>query len=239
MEALDLLKPPTPPEPLTWKQILGEDPYTDEEIWKDIDYAEESSEDERTPRRRGKKDDIAPASSVEEDDSYDPEACVASVDQDALSEVEGTQFWKVQGDEESGKVAITELQAIRETLFMLAGLQTSLYHVDKQQGSFRLNQRYIFSHALPRTIDHMLSQFADIGRQVLLLRLWTTRSSSLPLIQTFEAAVRAQLIDHDRRLARLQQRYLSADHPRAVSLLELHAEVPISVRTATPTLTAC
>lgn len=224
VKALEILRPPSPPPPLTWKEIIADDPYSDEEIWKDIDYAAESSEDERTPKKR-EKTKPSPATSVEEDDTFDPESCVVPAQLEAVSEIEEAQFWKVQPEEETGKVDITELQTVRETLFMLAGLKTSLYVSDKHNGSIRVNHKYVFSHAMAKTTDHLLSQLADIGRDLNRLRQWTQRPSSLSLIQTFEAAVRRRLEDYDRSLALLQRRYLVPDTPVAVSLLALHNEI--------------
>jgi gamma-tubulin complex component 5 len=71
VKALELLRPPTPPAELTWKQILDEDPYSDDEIWKDIDYGGDSSEDEVVEKRgKGKG---SPTTTIGDDDSYDPD----------------------------------------------------------------------------------------------------------------------------------------------------------------------
>lgn len=225
VEALDLLRPPTPPSPLTWAQILQEDPYSDEEIWKDIDYAAASSDDERTPRRRHKKTQSTAPSSVEVDDTYDPESCVIPVDSQILSDIEDAHFWKAEANEETGKIEISELHAVRESLSMLAGLPTSLYMTDRHHSNIRVNQKFVFSHAIAKTMYHLLSQLADIGRDLFRLRQWTKHPSSLPLIQTFEAAVKTRLADYDRQLAQLQQKYLIPDMPIVVSMLELHFEI--------------
>lgn len=227
VEALDLLRPPTPPPQLTWDEILEEDPYSDEELWKDIDYAVESSGDEQEDqgRKKQKKELSTPATSIHEDDTYDPEACVESIDTSLVPGVEEAQFWTSQSVEDGVKSEITELQAVRETLFMLAGLQTSLYLIDKERCNVRVNTRFNLSHAIPTTVDHLLSQFATIGTKLLRLRKWTKRPSTLPLIQTFEAAVRERLLDYDRQLSTLQRRYLVPDSPIPVSLVALSSEV--------------
>lgn len=224
VEALDLLEPPTPPPQLTWNEILEEDPYSDEDIWKDIDYAVESSGDEQIPPKR-KKQQSTPATSVDEDDTYDPRTCVESNDDSLVSDVEGTQFWSAPRAEDDANIEISELQTIREILFMLGGLQTSLYTVDKERSSVRLNSRYKLNHAIPATMDHLLSQFAAIGKDILRLRQWTKRPSTLPLVQTFEAATRTRLQDYDCRLSQLQRRYLVPEAPVVVSLLTLHDDV--------------
>jgi gamma-tubulin complex component 5 len=118
--ALELLRPPSPPAPLTWSEILQEDPYSDEEIWKDIDYAGDSSADEKTSKKRGKPQP-SPPTSIDEDSTYDPEECVILVDHGFATKLEAAQFWKTVTDEQHDKLDITELQAVRETLFMLGG----------------------------------------------------------------------------------------------------------------------
>ncbi|KAF1954105.1 hypothetical protein CC80DRAFT_567890 [Byssothecium circinans] len=225
VEALELLRPPTPPEPLTWKQILEDDPYSDEEIWKDVDFRHDSSEDEyeEVGKKKGWKD--TPRTSLDEDDTYDPSTSVVPVENETVQELEKAQFWQHEPDDEDAKVEITELQAVRETLFMLAGLQTSLYQTDTQTSNIRVNQKYVLSHAMQRTVDHLLVQFADMGRELYRLRQWAKKSWSLPLMQTFEAAVRKRLAGYDRSLALLQRKYLVPATPVSVSLLELHDEL--------------
>ncbi|KAF1928413.1 uncharacterized protein M421DRAFT_160448 [Didymella exigua CBS 183.55] len=226
VEALDLLRPPTPPPQLTWNEILEEDPYSDEDIWKDIDYAE-SSGDEQTPSKQKKqqKQDSTPATSADEDNTYDPESCI-DVSSDALvQDVEAAQLWRSPTMEDGSKTEVTELQTIRETLFMLAGLETSLFTMDRERSTVRVNARFKVSHAMPATVDHILSQLASIGKDVLRLRQWTRRPSTLPLVQTFEAATRDRLSDYNARLSQLQRRYLVPGSPIAVSLLTLHNDV--------------
>ncbi|KAF1943983.1 hypothetical protein EJ02DRAFT_372526 [Clathrospora elynae] len=220
VEALELLRSASPPPPLTWSEILQEDPYSDDDIWKDIDYAGDSSGDEKTPKKRGKLQS-PPSTNFDDDDTYDPESCVTSPDRHLVTKLEEVQFWKSIADENDADVDITELQAIRETLFMLAGLRTSLYQADKQQHNIRLNFKYSLNHARNATVEHLLSQFLGIGKGVERLRQWSKKASASPLIQTFEAAVRKRLLHYDHSLSTLQQRYLIPDAIISVSLLEL------------------
>lgn len=224
VEALELLRPPSPPPQPTWDDILAEDPYSDEDIWKDIDYAVESSGDEQIPPKH-KKTQLTPATSIAEDDTYDPESCLDPNHDALVPGITATQFWASAPTEEGAQTKITELQAIRETLFMLGGLQTSLFHANKERCSVRVNARYKLSHAIPATVDHLLSQFASIGKDILRLRQWTRRPSTLPLVQTFEAAARKRLLDFDFCLSQLQRRYLTPETPVAVSLLTLYNDV--------------
>jgi gamma-tubulin complex component 5 len=222
VEALDLLRPPSPPPSLTWEQILDDDPYSDEDIWKDIDYAGDSSADEQASKKRPKKS--SPPTSVDEDDTYDPTACLVPVEESLAQQLKAIQFWSAAA-EEASTADITELQAIRETLFMLAGLPTSLYHLDPKQNTIRINSRFTLAHARPDTVQHLLSELLNTGRDIYRLRQWTKSTSTLPLVQAFEAAVAARLNAYDRALAELQQQHLTPKTPLSTSLLQLHADV--------------
>ncbi|KAH7071193.1 Spc98 family-domain-containing protein [Paraphoma chrysanthemicola] len=218
VEALDLLQPPSPPRPLTWAEMLQDDPYSDDDIWKDIDYAVASSGDEQTTQTRPRAKPL-PLTSVEQDDSWSPDACIVPSKEDLVQHITADQFWSAAVDDNDTKLHITELQAIRETLFMLAGLRTNLYLLDKQHSNIRINPRYLLRHAMYDTMSHLLVEFAEIGRETYRLRQWTKRTSSLQLVQAFEAAVRTRLVQHDDALAKIQATYLTPTEPVAVSLL--------------------
>ena len=226
VEALELLRPPSPAPSLTWSEILQDDPYSDEDIWKDIDYAVESSGDERTPKKRGKVDS-SPPTNAEEDEAHDPEPCVIPTQADLINNLEAAQFCNAIADEDDAKIAITELQVVRETLFMLSGVQTSLYQTGQGQFNTRINSRYILRHAMAPTLDHLFSQFMNIGKEIDRLRYWVKRTSTLSLIQTFEASLRTRLLAYDESLVGLQKRYLTPVTPIPVSLLELHVDIQL------------
>jgi gamma-tubulin complex component 5 len=224
VEALELLRPPTPPPELTWKHILDDDPYSDDELWRDIDYGADSSEDDLLPPEREAAKPLL-STSVDEDDTFDPGACLVSIDATVVDALEEAQFWKHHAEPDHDKVDITELQAVRETLSMLAGLQTSLFHADR-----RVGPQHALRHAMTKTTNHLLAELGDIGRTVDGLRQWVKRPSSLPLVQTFEAVVSTRLREYDQSLALLQRKYLVPDAPTGVSLLRLHNDVRLLSR---------
>ncbi|CAA9963005.1 Spc97-Spc98 domain containing protein [Pyrenophora teres f. maculata] len=230
VEALELLRPVSPPPPLTWAEILQEDPYSDEEIWKDIDYGGDSSSDEKPLNRNEKESHTAPAT-FDIDDVYDPESCIMPTDETLVAKLEEVKFWKV-AEEKDTKVHITEIQAIRETLFMLGGLHTSLYRTKSWTHNTTLSTNHIIDNAPSLAITNLLSQFVETGKTLNSLREWAlqkeTKSRSVPrspLHQTFVAAVRARLLQYDRSLSQQQQQYLKPENPVPVSLLQLHNDV--------------
>ncbi|KAF2816642.1 uncharacterized protein BDZ99DRAFT_543330 [Mytilinidion resinicola] len=241
VDDLELLKPPQSPSPLTWAEIIADDPLDEEGIWESIDYAAESSEDEKDYRKREKAraSEPTPSSSFTEEDSHlDPESYVIPIQKDALLDIRKEQFWRHPAEHQAGGALaegnhaakksaseITELQMIREVLFMLAGLPTTLYTIDTNLREFKINTVFTLGHVVSLTLDDLLSDLGGIGTQIYRLRKWTGNNPPIPLFQTFEAAVMKRLAQFDSSLAGLQSRYLNPEVPVSVSLLELHNEV--------------
>lgn len=222
LDTLDILQPQDPPQTLTWHEILQQDPYSDDDIWDDINYADDSSGDEVALHHQERLKKLPPPC-IEKDDTYSPEACIVPDSPKRVEELEAMHIWKAVSNEKENQIDVTELQVIRETLFMLGGLQTSLYPLD-MHNKMRLDPRYGLSHAMIKTVDHLLLDFASIGREIGYLRQWNKRPSTLPLVQTFKAAVRTRLTVYERSLAQLHKHYLDPDVPIAVSLMELHCK---------------
>ena len=230
VEALELLRPTSPPPSLTWAEILQDDPYSDEDIWKDIDYGGDSSSDEKPATRNEKKLHSSPAT-FDIGDAYDPESCIVSTDETLVTKLEEIKFWKVAGEKDV-KSRITELEAVRETLFLLSGLQTSLYRTKSWTHNTSLSTNHVISDNPSTAITHLLSQFGEIGMKLNSLREWAlqkeTASRSMPrspLHQTFVAAVRTRLLQFDCSLSKQQQLYLEPENAAPVSLLQLHNDV--------------
>ncbi|KXJ93045.1 Spc98 family-domain-containing protein [Microdochium bolleyi] len=140
---LDLLRIPEPePEAaLTWDEIAQEDGWADDRhLWDDVDFANDSSDDGLgTDEASESGMDKAPGSEDATISSLDgshfiprPEALIVHVQDDiGLTSVLESQSWRksLAGMESSHSQhsTITEAQAVREVLFMLRGLGTSLF----------------------------------------------------------------------------------------------------------------
>ncbi|KAK8208141.1 Spc98 family-domain-containing protein [Phyllosticta capitalensis] len=219
VEDLENLKPPAPPPELTWADIIAEDPLDEEGVWDDIDYERSSDEEllsEPKQPSRPRRREITPASSLDDDDWIAAaQSCIVSPDPTPLQHVADGQFWRT-GDHQG---SMTELQAVRETLFMLAGLPTSLYHSNSQE-KIGCNANYAVTHAMASTWRYALQEFADIGTGLSELRAWAKENHSVALLQTFRSAVLDELRSFDKFLSELQATYLDS-HAVAVSLTDI------------------
>ncbi|KAK8153998.1 Spc98 family-domain-containing protein [Phyllosticta citrichinensis] len=228
VEDLEKLKPPEPPPPLTWADIVADDPLDEDGLWDDVDYTR-SSDDELLPelkQHKSRRREITPASSLDDDDWIAAaQACVVAPDSQPLQQVTDGQFWRQEHElsRKMDRVIVTELQAVRETLFMLAGLPTSLYQSDSSK-KIGCNVNYSVSHIMASTWGHQLQELAETGTGLSQLRLWTKGAQSVALVQTFRAAVLEEIRLFDKFLSQLQATFLDSAAV-AVSIADILSRV--------------
>jgi len=228
VKALELCRPPPPEPELTWDDIVADDPLNEEGLWDDIDYGVASSEDEFddipiTPKssartRRNQASEVDEDLVVIEDVTY-------PMDEEILQDIQKAQFWRerVPGVKGTTTHEVSELQVIREVLFMLAGLPTSLFVTSGKSISF--NRNHSVNHAQLETLDNVLQHFAVIGSTLLAVRQWTSRTQTISLLQTFQAAIQHQITAVDIGLSNLQKYYLEPNRGVIASLLEIQDKV--------------
>ncbi|GAD92051.1 gamma-tubulin complex component GCP5, putative [Paecilomyces variotii No. 5] len=229
VDRVELLKSREPSRPLTWSEF---DPtgaaYCDDDIWDDIDYGEETSDDDLStvssdvsiPR-------IVPQSSkVAPDDYIIPEEVFSQgEDEDLISAIKRAQFWKTEAVALGGDYScfVTELQVVRETIFMLQGLPTSLYW--RLDGSIEVDRRYALRHSSNQAFSSLLRSFSSLGAQIDGLRSFVNIPQSILYIQTFHRGIQDCLSMFDAALSSMHARYLSQSRATAVSLLQLFEDV--------------
>ncbi|KAF9633083.1 Spc97/Spc98 [Lasiodiplodia theobromae] len=233
LDDLEKIKPPPPAPELTWADIVAEDPLDEDGIWDDIDYAAESSEDEPAPRQRKRAVTRAttPDSSVVDEDDFTAaaEACIVTPDPSALQAIQEAQFWRQAHKRDSmmtkQETHITELQAVREILFMLRGLPTSLFALNKDLRRMELSKTYVLSHTMAPTWHHQLNEFTSIGTTLLQLRFWLKFEQTIALLQTFRAAIVEELRSFDTFIAQMQDCCLGLNQPVTVSLIDVMTRI--------------
>jgi gamma-tubulin complex component 5 len=238
---LEFLKPPeVHGEPvLKWKDLIAEDPLLREKsVWRNIDYTAESSDDEPFDDSdiEVSEPTESTAATVNDDDSRRPEDLAVSVDLSLVERLKEVQFWKADEDltkdekqlinliNPNKTTPITELQAIRQILFMLYGTQTSLYVFD-DSGAICPNPGFTLSHISHGLFHDILRSFAQHGTKLNSLRSWTTTKQSIPLIQSFQDQIEARLRDFNKKLSDMQARFVAPETDVVVSLAEIQKEL--------------
>ncbi|KAL8690835.1 MAG: hypothetical protein Q9218_003815 [Villophora microphyllina] len=234
---LDEAKPEFQDPPLTWSDIIADDPLEDDDsLWDNVDFARDGSDDDA--------DSVVPAlsqsrpTSESSSDVEDIPNAIKSLtvppDSDGLTDLLKSQYWTrmvnvantVDGinetDDHPGIVILSETQCIREVGSMLLGLPSTIYE-QQRDGKLALSSRYRLEHLSPSTFLQLLDNFARTGDELARIRTWKHRDERYPLTQTFQACIVNRLNTTESGLAHLQTRLLRSNGD-TTSILSYHEE---------------
>ncbi|XHF99331.1 hypothetical protein AWENTII_002837 [Aspergillus wentii] len=233
VDRLEALKPPEAEKSLSWTELdASESAYNDDEIWQDVDYGAESSDDDVSslPSETSVPRTFPRSPTGPEEDYVIPEELLFSgEDENLIASIKAVQFWKDENTSvlpqpgELPSLPITELQIIRETIFMLQGLPTSLsWRLDD---GVKVDQRYALTHSSNEALSSLLRSFSLIGTKLDTLRGFTKIQQSIPYMQTFHRGIEACLSTFDTSLSNMQSRYISQKLTISISLLQLLEDI--------------
>ncbi|KAK3373804.1 Spc98 family-domain-containing protein [Lasiosphaeria ovina] len=214
---------------LTWKDIAREDGWhEDSALWRDIDYSPSSDEDDQDDAHSAvSSESLTSASSVP--DSYRRTAHDLVINPPGgkllLDQVRESQAWRdaapaTGADGRSKKTPITTSQLLREALFMLGGLETTLF-----DSSCNFIPVYQLSGVSWDTYKALASSFAECGRKLAPLRAFIKTKEDVPLLQVFQDSLQRALRSFDGQLAAIQSRLVAVEQDVPVSLIGLLPEL--------------
>lgn len=216
---------------LSWSDLNAQGAaYSNEDIWEEVDFAAESSEDDLLSISSGKPSpQILPdtPSGPAQDYVVPDDVFLSGEDEELIASIEKAQFWKTENhpavsrDVEDASQVITELQLVRETIFMLQGLPTSIFW--RLDNDIEVDRRYALAHSSSEALSSSLRAFTDIGTKLDTVRHFTQRPQTVPYMQTFCQGLEERLRDFDGVLSQVQGQYISAGS--MVSLLQLLDDV--------------
>lgn len=230
-EVNNLFQPPPSPKPLTWADIYASDPITEEEkgIWQDIDYGAPSSDDEDDDVSSLSSDvsipRIVPQRPTEPTDEYViPDELLTYVeDEDLFTRIHNTHIIIEELPETAHGSTLTELQVVRETLFMLRGLPTSLFPLIGK--TIMIDPKFRLSHASITVFSSLLESFRTIGTCVHVIRSFIKSKRSVPFQQKFQREMESCLWQFDMKVSNLEAQYAAPANESVVSLAELHSKI--------------
>ncbi|KAI9822683.1 MAG: hypothetical protein M1827_000402 [Pycnora praestabilis] len=241
IQDLEFLQPPDPPLPLTLAEIIADDPLDGDEIPYQRTHSDESSEEEHTDD--GQDSSITTAETqtstiLEEGEAAYAQAFVVPTLDKELQGITNSQFWikkmnavaeehglSLSASGEQGTRIVTELQAVRETIFMLLGLPTSLYVIDEITGTINPDRRYTLRHSSEDAFGKILKSFTSVGQKLSELRSWIAKPQTVPLLQTFKAAIEKRMRASTMVLSAIQCRSVASESEEIVSLLRTDTEI--------------
>ncbi|KAJ4388746.1 hypothetical protein N0V93_006206 [Gnomoniopsis smithogilvyi] len=230
LRALERLRPSfeDPGPILRWEDIAKEDGWAqDRGLWKNVDFAD-SSDDELVADSQSQTSDsdTSMSSALATGQRTAKDLILPETEGDLpLNTIEELQKWRqdAQPRDESGrpmKIPVSEYQLLREVLFLLNGLPTTLFGPDCTPVSkFQLN------NVSWDTYRALINSFAEYGRTVLPLRKFSETRQDVPLVQSFQDSVRQSLRALDTEIAKIQGRYVDIKQDTVVSLIALQEEL--------------
>lgn len=237
IEDLDLLKSEPLPSPLTWSQIISEDPFDNQDgTWDIPDFAADGSdEDEEMVSSETTPADPATNLQTEVEGAGNVDLLVTPPNSFAQEDIVRTQFWgSTKGlcmsesstdshFQASPPLLLTESQAIREVIFMLLGLPTSIFVASKHE-SLTISRSCQINYLSQDSLRQLLQGFIALRGKLLIIRNWLTRQESVPLMQTLQAALDLRMRNVDNAFSAIQGRMIDLSKPFTASLLSLFDE---------------
>ncbi|XXH00219.1 hypothetical protein Hte_006561 [Hypoxylon texense] len=228
---LDLLKEPDEDigPPLKWDDIAKEEGWDQErDLWKNVNFEGGGSDDDDFESASGLSSEAenTSLSSIEARYQKSPaDFLVESRDENRLNQVREAQLWRnaaapKDAAGKSLKISIPESHIVREALFMLNGLENTLFDM---QGAPSLH--YQLKNTSWEVCKALLGSFGEAGRQLSVLREYAKTTQSVPLLQVFREAVEKRLRSFDREISNLQAQYVDIEQDVVVSLARVLDDV--------------
>lgn len=226
LDDLESLKKPeeNPELGLKWSDIAKEEGWNEDgELWQNVDFAGYSSDDDYASQSdTSSKSEDASLSSIEARYRKHPTDNLEKIQSHLeLDEIRKSQSWRrIKPAEKAAtgaqRIAIAEIQAIREILFMLSGLANGLSHY---QGNSSLDIH--LSHASWQIFRSVLVCTNDAGQKLSVLREYIKKQQEIPLLQVFQAAIETRLGSFDNIIASMQGHYASIDQDFVASVTKV------------------
>ncbi|KAJ6107198.1 hypothetical protein N7523_008521 [Penicillium sp. IBT 18751x] len=235
----DLDRLPTPADAteedksLLWSDLNDQGTaYCHEDIWEEVDFAADSSEDDLLSISDGGdlvSSRLSPVTPRSQESEYviPNELFGSGEDEDLIASIQKAQFWtaenrtKAAEDHQDASCIITELQCAREVIFMLQGLPTSIFW--RLDTDIEVDRCYNLLYSSTTSLSALLRSFTEIGAKIDVARRFTRLPQAIPYLQTFCRGVEERLLDFDRTLSQRQCEYLSPGS--TVSLIHLLDDV--------------
>jgi hypothetical protein len=202
------------------ENALTDEPPLTGEHWNEIDY-ETLSSDERDSSESGLETEISSLGILELDQIPIPTVSATSNIADALLD---KQYWNVITSLDSGMspIFISELDVIREVLFMLGGHPSELFLFEDTK--VRYNDRYCLYQASSQSLHSSLNIYLNYGQSINICRKFASTSFDVKVLQACCDQMDEILFVFDEYLAQLQHNYI-LNHDKHISILDFTSRI--------------
>jgi gamma-tubulin complex component 5 len=215
------------PPPLTWRDIAREDGWKHErDIWRFVDYAPGSSDEEELDAgSEGSVESLTTASSAEDERQRTAQnIAIKPQGDEVLRQVQDAQCWRhapaTGPDGRPKKIPISTTQLLTEALFMLAGLETSLF-----DSACNPVTKFQLQGVSWDSYKALVTSFAECGRELSPMRASLNNKEQSPLLQVFQDCLQKALHSFDVELSSIQTRFVAVKEDVVVSLVGVLGEL--------------
>ncbi|KAF5017763.1 hypothetical protein F66182_10291 [Fusarium sp. NRRL 66182] len=214
---------------LRWEDIAREDGWDDDAaIWKSIKYTDSSDEELYEEGSKSESEASTDPSEVPALGRTAEDLIIHPEDIPQLNEIRDAQQWRLEKPTDSSgharKVPVTEYHIVREVLFMLQGLDTTLFG---PSGS--VDHAFQMAHLKWDTHKALLGYFSEAGRQLAILRDFVEKPQRASHLQVFQDTVAKRLGDFDRGITGIESRLVAPENKVVVSLLAVKGDLATSL----------
>ncbi|KAF2172741.1 hypothetical protein M409DRAFT_16704 [Zasmidium cellare ATCC 36951] len=220
----------TAEEPLTWEDIVDDEPFDDPDMWEDVERGYHSSgDDEFNHDLESEPTTSTKATSLDEEDP----AAIARL---YLSRPDEASIEHIKLARERGKSIkqqdtmhhLSELKIAREILSMMHGLPTDLFEID-DAGQVTVASEVRIGNASGDSLRDLLETAAATGSALNSLRQWVPEASH-SYLQAIHGAIESQISYLDTQLGMMERRYITPTEHVAVSALNVETEIQAIAR---------
>jgi gamma-tubulin complex component 5 len=215
------------PPPITWRDIAKEDGWKEErDVWRFVDYSLGSSDEEEVDHQSVASIESLTTSSSTEDQHRRTAQDLATKSQgtEPLKQAQDAQAWRQasaqDGERRHRKIPISTIQLLREALFMLAGLETSLFDYECNPIT-----RYQLRGVSWDSYKALVTSFSECGRKLAPLRVYVENKEQSPLLQVFQDCLQKALHGLDSELSLIQAGFVAIKEDVVVSLIGVLGEL--------------
>lgn len=216
---------------LTWDEIAKEDGWLqDRATWRNVDYSpssDDEADDHDLPSADSDGESLDTASSMADSCQRTAQELVSKVVDGYLifKQIKESQLWRSaalvrDGEGRAKKTPISSLQMLREVLFMLGGLETTLF-----DSKCSPNLNYQLVGVSWETYKSLVTSFSECGRKLDPIRAFVKTKQQIPLLQVFEDSLRKALHAFDQTLASIHGRFVAIERDTVVSLVSVLEEI--------------
>jgi gamma-tubulin complex component 5 len=208
----------TPP-PLKWADVEADDPIDhQDQIWRIPEYSDFSSDEDEI---HVSSTDTSPGVRISWESGKAAERIFEQKEADEhltspSKQHAAAQFWRGS----SQVVSVTERQAVREVLFMLLGLPSSIFISDAH--GIRPSPRFRLSHLGNGPSRLFLQEAAVFGSEIQSTRQWLQIRQDVHVMQAAHDNIRDILAAFEREVSQVQDDILHEhSHTKVLSLLQV------------------